>query len=571
MVLPSDRLNSRKHFLEVAQGVRLQARQRLLALESEVPILTELGKQAVGSLVVWVLREGTFVDDPIGVDAIGLVNFEPEIRFDQNDAIEDVALNDLGLDVYPNQIEIISSEQMLDAYSSLGMPLMYQHWSFGKRFAYEEKLYRKGVTGLAYEIVINSNPCISYNLEENSMAMQTLVMAHAAFGHNHFFKNNYLFRQWSDAEGILDYMQHSSSNIAKYADRYGTSAVEEVLDAAHALMDHSVFRYRRPVEITRKEEKRRERRRVKHETEDFRDIWLTLPQDKDEKRESSPAKEEVERRSALKLPQENLLHFIAEHSPVLEHWQRNILHIVRDTAQYFYPQTQTKVMNEGCATFVHHYIVNALFERGLLSEGAMLEILRSHANVIFQPDFDHPRYSGINPYALGFGMMKDIQRICVTPTQEDYDWFPDLAGTKDWRSVLKDAWSNYRDESFVRQYLSPRMIRKLKLFEIMDDASDDHLTVAAIHDEPGYRKVRAALAESYDPSCADPDIQIVDVNLKGDRVLHLEHRMRNGVPLAEDARDEVLKHIRRLWGYDVRFVGVDGESGNELYVSSTAE
>ena len=146
-----------------------------------------------------------------------------------------------------------------------------------------------------------------------------------------------------------------------------------------------------------------------------------------------------------------------------------------------------------------------------------------------------------------------------------------LAGTADWRSVLKDAWSNYRDESYVRQYLSPRMIRKMKLFEIVDDASDEHLTVAAIHDERGYRKVRGALAESYDPSCADPDIQIVDVSLKGDRVLHLEHRMRKGIPLAEDARDEVLKHIRRLWGYDVRFVGVDGESGKELYESSTVE
>ena len=96
----------------------------------------------------------------------------------------------MNLDVYPNQLEIISSEQMLDAYSSLGMPLMYRHWSFGKRFVSEEKLYRKGQRGLAYELVINSNPCITYLMEENTMAMQALVTAHAAFGHNHFFKNN---------------------------------------------------------------------------------------------------------------------------------------------------------------------------------------------------------------------------------------------------------------------------------------------------------------------------------------------------------------------------------------------
>jgi len=116
---------------------------------------------------------------------------ESEWDFDTLDrtykAIEDIALTDLKLDVYPNQVEVISSEQMLDAYSSLGMPLMYNHWSFGKLFAREDTMYRAGYSALAYEIVINSSPCISYLLEENTMTMQALVMAHAAFGHNHFF------------------------------------------------------------------------------------------------------------------------------------------------------------------------------------------------------------------------------------------------------------------------------------------------------------------------------------------------------------------------------------------------
>ena len=107
-----------------------------------------------------------------------------------HDACEEIAQTELGLDVYPNQIEIITAEQMLDAYSSSGMPLFYKHWSFGKHFAHHEAFYRKGLRGLAYEIVINSSPCISYLMEENTATMQTLVIAHAAFGHNHFFKNN---------------------------------------------------------------------------------------------------------------------------------------------------------------------------------------------------------------------------------------------------------------------------------------------------------------------------------------------------------------------------------------------
>src|SRR5690606_37406067 len=181
------------------------------------------------------------------------------------EAIEAIALEELKLNVYPNQIEIISSEQMLDAYSSVGMPLMYQHWSFGKRFVFEEHLYRKGLRGLAYELVINSNPCISYLMEENTMAIQALVTAHAAFGHNHFFKNNYLFRQWTDANAILGYMEFAKKYVTKCEERYGTAAVEEILDSAHAIMDQGVFRYRRPPRLSSEKERERARERLEYE------------------------------------------------------------------------------------------------------------------------------------------------------------------------------------------------------------------------------------------------------------------------------------------------------------------
>ncbi|MFL5422472.1 MAG: SpoVR family protein, partial [Myxococcales bacterium] len=161
------------------------------------------------------------------------------------DAVEAVASGELGLNAYPNQIEVITAEQMLDAYSSIGMPLFYKHWSFGKHFAQQEAGYRKGLRGLAYEIVINSNPCISYIMEENTATMQALVIAHAAFGHNHFFRNNYLFRQWTDADGILDYLEFAKGFIAGCEERYGHAAVEHLIDAAHALMNHSVHRYPR--------------------------------------------------------------------------------------------------------------------------------------------------------------------------------------------------------------------------------------------------------------------------------------------------------------------------------------
>ncbi len=480
-------------------------------------------------------------------------------------AIEEVALNDLGLDLNPNQIDIVSSEQMLDTYSSIGMPLMYQHWSHGKHFAREEQLYRKGRIGLAYELVINSNPCISYNMEENTMVMQALVMAHAAFGHNHFFKNNYLFQQWTDAEAILDYLSFAKGYIVKCEERHGRAPVEEILDAAHALMDQGVFRYPRRRKFSLREQMNRAHERQAYEDRTFNDIWRTLPNAGGNSDPTEAERDIAERKKRLNLPEENLLYFTEKNSPVLEPWQREILRIVRNIAQYFYAQKQTKVMNEGCATFVHYYIMNALFDKGLISDGAMLEFLHSHSNVVFQPGFDDPRYNGINPYTLGFSMMEDIKRICLQPTDEDRNWFPQIAGTGRWRDTLKDAWANYRDESFIRQYLSPRLIRKLKLFMLTDDAEDSHYTVAAIHDERGYEKVRGALAQSYDIGFIEPNIQIVDVDLRGDRRLCLEHSMRDGIPLAEESRKEVVTHLRRLWGYDVRLLGIDSKSKQEVY------
>jgi spore cortex formation protein SpoVR/YcgB (stage V sporulation) len=181
----------------------------------------------------------------------------------------------------------------------------------------------------------------------------------------------------------------------------------------------------------------------------------------------------------------------------------------------------------------------------------MLEILHNHTNVLTQPDFDDPRYGGINPYALGFAMMQDIRRICEDPTEEDREWFPQIAGHADWRAVLKDAWANYRDESFIQQFLSPRVMRHFRMFALTDDASEPFYIVAGIHDEHGYRAVRDAFARSRDISISEPDIQIVDVDLLGDRVLRLQHIRRSDVPLDERAREATLAHLRHLWGYEV--------------------
>ena len=480
------------------------------------------------------------------------------------DAIHEIGVGEMGLNIYPNQLEVIRAEQMLDAYASIGMPNMYRHWSFGKHFAREEGLYRKGARALAYELVINSDPCINYIMEENTMTMQTLVLAHAAMGHNHFFKNNYLFQQWTDATSILDYLTFAKEYVAECEDKFGVEAVEGVLDSAHALMNQGISRHPMPRRTAAgMAEKARKRRQ--HEEETYNEIWRTIPRSELQKAASGELAGQQGREDfELNLPQENVLYFLEKHAPKLEDWKRELLRIVRMLAQYFYPQRQTKVMNEGCATFVHYEILNRMYDRGQISEGAMLEFMHSHSSVVYQPSFDSGHYSGMNPYALGFAMMQDIKRICEEPTDEDRDWFPGFAGNGDAMGTLKEAWAEFRDDSFILQYLSPKLIRDFRLFHIHDRSDSPFVQVNSIHDEIGYRKVRKQLSDQYDTGVRDPDIQVVSADLSGDRRLVLHHRVRNGVLLNKNECDRTLLHVAHLWGYRVKMMEMDYDTGELL-------
>jgi stage V sporulation protein R len=229
--------------------------------------------------------------------------------------------------------------------------------------------------------------------------------------------------------------------------------------------------------------------------------------------------------------------------------------IVRKVAQYFYPQRQTQVMNEGWATFWHHHLLNTMYDDGYLTDGMMIEWLKSHTNVIYQPPVGDRHYSGINPYALGFSMYTDLKRICERPTDEDRRWFPDIAGS-DWLPTFDHAMRNFKDESFIGQFLSPTLMREMRLFSIVDDEKENELEVAAIHDDAGYHHVRQALSRQYDLGSREPNIQVWSVNLRGDRSLTLRHTQHNDRPLHETA-EEVLKHVARMWGFGVHLESVD--------------
>ncbi|MCL1137165.1 SpoVR family protein [Shewanella pneumatophori] len=464
------------------------------------------------------------------------------------------------LDAYPNQIEVITAEQMMDAYAGIGMPIGYTHWSFGKRFIETEQGYKRGQMGLAYEIVINSDPCIAYLMEENTITMQALVMAHASFGHNSFFKGNYLFKTWTDASSIIDYLVFARNYISECEELYGIEKVESIIDSCHALMSNGVDRYKRPSEISFKEEKVRQKDREAYLQSQVNELWRTIP---DQPQEEA----KLEKTNFPSEPQENILYFIEKNAPLLEPWQREIVRIVRKMGQYFYPQKQTQVMNEGWATFWHYTILNHLYDEGLVTDRFMLEFLQSHTNVVAQPSYNSPYYSGINPYALGFNMFVDIRRICENPTEEDKEWFPDIAGS-DWLTTLHFAMENFKDESFISQYLSPNIIRQFKLFSILDDDRKNHIQVSAIHDDSGYKEIREKLSQQYNLSNLEPNIQVQNVEVKGDRSLTLRYVPNSRIPLA-DTCQQVVKHLHRLWGFDVKLEQCD--EGNISIIAACPE
>lgn len=465
-----------------------------------------------------------------------------EILDEYYSEIENIAKEELKLDTYPNQIEIISSEQMLEAYSSHAMPIMYSHWRFGKDYVRNKNMYDKGQMNLAFEIVSNTNPCIAYLMEENSICMQALVIAHASFGHNAVFKNNYLFKQWTNADFIVDYLTFANKYITMCEEKYGYDAVEEFIDACHSIELYGVDRYKRPQKLSEFAEETEKLKSLLFEQEHYDDVISQTIKSKSNKN--------IKQNFEILEPQENLLYFLEKNSPFIEKWQVELIRIIRKISQYFYPQRQTKLLHEGFATATHYYIMNRLYDKGLVDDGFIMEFLDSHTSVVVQPTYDHPFYNriGINVYALGFAMFQDIRRICENPTEEDRKWFPDIAGNSDWVAVRNDIIKNYRDESFILQYLSPKVMRDFKMFAIEDLVDDDEIVISNIHDDSGYRKIREVLAKMFDLNELLPNIQVTGVD-QNTRRLTLTNFSKNKVDTNEAKK--VLHYIYKIWGFPV--------------------
>lgn len=428
----------------------------------------------------------------------------------------------LGLDPYPQEFEVCDYEQMLSYMVYSGMPSHYPHWSYGKAFEKLKTLYDYGLSGLPYEMVINSNPCIAYLMRDNTLALQILTIAHV-YGHNDFFKNNFTFRTIR-AEFTIETFKAHANRVRQYVEdpSIGLEKVERILDAAHALS----LQCRRNLSIrkqTETEQKEAKLRDSKPAADPFQSVhrrkeWVSPDLDK------IPV-----------VPEEDILLFIRDHNPQLAEWEKDLLTIVHEQAQYFIPQIETKIMNEGWASFWHKRILEALD----LPQGLKIEFLIRHTQVL------SPTPGGLNPYYIGMKVWEDIERRWGHSEREE-EKKPE-AKKKTAVEKLFEVREVERDSSFLRRYLTEELVRELNLFEYQSRGNEK--VVSRVADEDNWQSIKDTLIQNVGTGTI-PVIKVEDADYNNNRGLFIRHS-HDGRDLQLEYAEKTLQYLRQLWGRDV--------------------
>jgi len=406
---------------------------------------------------------------------------------------------DLGLDWFPIDYEIIDYAEMLGAMAYTGLPTHYRHWSYGKEYERTHTLYNMGQTGLPYEMIINSNPSIAYLMRENALYIHILTMAHCV-GHSDFFKQNRMFAH-TDPSNIISSFKSAAKYVRQLIEdpSIGIDKVENILDAAHSIK-YQVPRYPGIKYKTRAE---------------------IIESEKDKMREDpdyNPNLSKVPIR-----PEYNLLRFIAEHSKNLEEWERNLILIVEESSKYFIPQALTKVMNEGWACTIHQKIINELN----LPDNLYLPFVKLHNQVI------RPHLGQINPYHLGYTL---FQKIIEEKGFEE---------AKTIREV-------HNDITFLRFYTDEEFMREHNYFSYSFNRKQQSSIVDDISDVEGWEKVRDAMITNVGLNRI-PVVFVEEIEKDGTLSLVHEH---DGRDLEMNYARKVFDHIKTLWRGEVKLITI---------------
>jgi len=418
---------------------------------------------------------------------------------------------------------------------SYALPGRYSHWTFGKAYHRMKTMYDFALAKI-YEVVINTNPAYGFLLETNSPVQNKMVIAHV-LGHVDFFKNNIYFSKTN--RRMVESVSTHAQRMMNYEFKYGRKTVEKFLDAVLAIEEHIDPNFFIRREISAEEEKHRAEQRPREGRYD--DLWgldkstsasgtsvpaanvlgLLSRKDHGQDGQSTPQHE--------RLPQKDIVYYLMKNSPTLSPWQRDVIAMVHEEVEYFIPQMQTKIMNEGWASFWHARIMRELD----LSDNDHIEFADLHSGVV------SPHKGKLNPYYLGYKIFEDIERRWDTPSEEEREKLGRPGGQG--REKIFEVREIDSDVSFLRNYLTEDLCEELDLF-VYELVEEEEWTIS----EKRWERVRDQLVANM-TNFGFPYIEVEDGDYNGNRELYLKH-CYEGTELDMRYARKALEHVHTLWG-----------------------
>jgi stage V sporulation protein R len=445
-----------------------------------------------------------------------------------------------GLDPYPTNFEIVPAPVMYEV-GSYALPGRYSHWTFGKAYHRMKTMYDFGLSKI-YEVVINTNPAYGFLLETNSPIQNKMVIAHV-LGHVDFFKNNTYFSKTN--RRMVESVSTHAQRMMEYEFKYGRKTVERFLDAVLAIEEHIDPYFFIKRDISPAEERRRAELRPKDGRYD--DIWL-LDQNEREARQLRRDEQSAEQANTPRerLPEKDLLFYLMKNSPTLSGWQRDAIAMVHEEMEYFVPQMQTKIMNEGWASIWHARIMRELD----LTDNEHIEFANLHSGVV------SPHKGQLNPYYLGYKIYEDIERRWNEPSAEEQKRFARKGN--EGRDKIFEVRELENDVSFLRNYLTEELCEELDLF-VYELIEEEEWTIT----EKRWERVRDQLVSNM-TNFGFPYLEVADGDYNGNRELYLKHRYE-GTELDIRYARKALEHVHTLWGRPVHLETIIDEESTVLH------
>lgn len=456
---------------------------------------------------------------------------------------------DEGLDFFPVLFELVDFDQINQIAAYGGFPQRYPHWRFGMEYERLKKSHRYGLSRI-YEMVINNDPCYAYLLADNAMVDHKTVMAHV-YGHCDFFKNNIWFRHTN--RKMMDEMANHATRVRRHIERRGFETVERFVDTClsleHLIDPHSVFMRREaPARRSDEDESDIEHQVVRYPAKRYMDRFINPPADIRAERERLTERHEREKHKHPAKPLRDVLLFLLKHAP-LEDWEADLLAMIREEAYYFAPQGQTKIMNEGWATYWHSTIMT----RYALRDDELVTYCDHHSGTLASGP------GQLNPYKIGLELWRDIEfRWNTGRYGKEYDECEDIAKRRTWggtrdlpehvigkespgREKIFEVRKIYNDVTFIDEFLTPEFVEEHNLYHYRYDPATGRMVVVDRDFDKIKRQLLFALTNH-----GQPYIYVVDGNYANRGELYLAHKP-TGMDLQIKYATETLKRLHTIW------------------------